>query len=1034
MNRRCLVVVGNGMAGARFVEEVVGRGGNQQFDIVVFGDERHGNYNRILLSSVLAGDYSPGDIFLNPVEWYPANDVTLHAGTRIEAVDVAERTVRASGGGIHHYDELVIATGSSALIPPIHGVFDSGGRLNPGVSLFRTLDDCRRILDTAPACRTAAVIGGGLLGLEAARGLASRGLDVHVIHLRPFLMETQLDPDGGAVLRRQLARMGLHIHVDKATTAVLGDGSRVQGLVFKDGSLLECDMVVIAAGIRPNVDIAISAGLAVERAIVVGDDLACRNASHVYAIGECAQHRGQVYGLVGPVWEQAKVLADRLTGRKLDALYQGTRISTKLKVAGVDVAVMGIKDPIEDDDEVVSYAEPSRGIYKKLIIRNDQIAGAIVMGDGAVVPGIRQAFEDATRLGGQRGELLFPASAVVLEKPDPSAIPDAARICDCNAVTKAAIIEAVLNGARSVGAVSDRTRACTGCGSCRPEVERIVELACEGLLEPAVLTRAAPADQLAPPPIPTDARVAPQNKIERIKSERDGLEIVADVPKLAQEGWRAIDEGDRERLKWAGVFFRKQTPGLFMMRVRMANGLTNAVQFRALAQIAQEYGPGFLDITTRQQVQLRGFGIERVPEIWSRLEQAGLASLQTGMDNVRNVIGCPLAGLSRHELFDASPVVREFAEMFLGNRDFTNLPRKFNVGISGCREHCTHAETQDVALTPAIFKAHEEEVPGFNVAVGGKMGSGGYRQASPLDVFVRPEEAAAVCAAITLIFRDHGARAVRTRARLAFLIEDWGAARFRQELVRRLGRTLTPAGADARTMKAADHLGITPQKQSGLSSIGVAVPVGRITTEQLFEAARLADLYGNGDLRITTSQNLIIPNVSNDRIAALLAEPLLQELQPDPPGAIRGLVSCTGIDYCHFALIETKELAVKTAEHLARALPHGKRLTMHWSGCPAGCGNHALADIGLLGKNVRIDGETVDAVDVFVGGKAGPSAKAGVKVLEDVPCVDLPHVLEQMIPYLSGRRAASAGGSLASRPTSTSASQSSATERPRAQA
>src|SRR4051812_25346248 len=1032
MTRRRLLVAGNGMAGARFVEEVVARGGRELFEIVVFGEEPHGNYNRVLLSSVLAGDYDPGDIFLNPLEWYHSNGITLHAGTRVQSLDTRAQQVHASDGSVHRYDELVIATGSSAMIPPIHGVFDAGGRLSPGVFLFRTLDDCHRILDRAQTCRTAAVIGGGLLGLEAAKALAGRGLDVHVIHLRPFLMESQLDAEAGSVLRRQLARTGLHIHVDKSTVAVLGDSSGVQGLVLKDGSLLACDMVVIAAGIRPNVDVAVSAGLAVERDIVVGDDLACANAEHVYAIGECAQHRGQLYGLVGPVWEQARVLADRLTNRRPAAIYEGTRNSTKLKVAGVDVAAMGVKEPIEDDDEVISYAEPSQGIYKKLIVRGDRIAGAIVIGDAAIVPTIRQAFEDSTRLAGQRGELLFPAWMPAAERPEAAVIPDTATICDCNAVTKAAIIEAVLGGARSVGAVSERTRACTGCGSCRPEVERIVQLACDGLSQPDLLGRAAAANQL-PPPLPGGAKLAAQNKIERIKSEKDGLDIVAEVSKLAQDGWQAIGEGDRERLNWAGVFFRRQTPGKFMMRVRMPNGLTNAGQIRTLAEVAREFGPGFLDITTRQQVQLRGFGIEHVPEIWQRLEHCGLASMQTGMDNVRNVIGCALAGLNAREIVDASPVVHEFTARFLGNREFTNLPRKFNVGISGCPDHCTHGETQDLALTPAILTVEGEAIAGFNIAVGGKMGSGGYRAASALDVFVRPDEAAEVCAAITLIFRDYGSRAVRTRARLAFLIEEWGVARFRQELIRRLGRTLASAGADARSSKSADHLGVTPQKQTGLSSVGLAVPVGRITTQQLLEIARLADAYGSGDVRVTTSQNLILTNVANERLPLLLAEPLLEELQADPPGVVRGLVSCTGIDYCHFALIETKELAVQTAAQLSRVLPHGKRLTMHWSGCPAGCGNHAVADIGLLGNNVRIGGATVYAVDVFVGGKSGPAAKAGVKVLEDVPCEALPLVLEQMIPYLTGRRGAAPVEATLSR-LPAAASGPRATEAPRAEA
>lgn len=1002
--RRRLVVIGNGMGGARLVDDVVTRGGNDLFEITVFGDEPHGNYNRILLSSVLAGGHRPSDIFINPLEWYRASGVSLHVGAPVSEIDLTTREVRA-GRIVEPFDILVIATGSRAIVPPIHGLLDPSGRLIEGAFLFRTLDDCRQIVDFAGRSRTAAVIGGGLLGLEAAKGLLDRGLETHVIHLRPHLMETQLDADAGGVLLRQLERMGLKVHVEKATTAVLCREG-VKGLVFKDGSLLPCDLVVIAAGIRPNIDLAVRAGLEVDRGIVVGDDLSCPGVDEVYAVGECAQHRGQVYGLVAPVWEQAQVLAQRLTGRNPVARYEGSRLSTKLKVAGVDVAVMGTKDPVEDDDEVVSYSDPSRGVYKKLIVRNGRLAGAILMGDGAVVPSLVQAFADARPLGDNRAELLFGPFA---EPPRHGAerIPDTAQICDCNAVTKAHIIEAVLQGARSMQAVSERTRACTGCGSCRPEVEAIVALACQGLSTPEVLTRADLVETPTPRiPVPVQGTlVVTLNKIERIKSERDGLDIVSDVPRLSQEPWQAIGEGDRERLKWAGVFFRRQTPGQFMMRVRISNGLTSSEQVRTLAAISREWGPGFVDITTRQQVQLRGFGIEHVPEIWDRLESAGLVSLQTGMDNIRNVIGCPLAGLAPHELFDASPVVREFTEKVLRNREFTNLPRKFNVAISGCREHCVHAETQDLALTPAVRGGDGKSVSGFNVAVGGKMGSGGYRIASPLDLFVRPEDASALCAHVALMFRDYGARSARNKARLAFLVEEWGVDRFRRELERRFGSPLARAGADARTTRASDHLGIVKQKQLGLSAVGLAVAVGRITTDQLFDVARVAEAYGTGDIRLTTGQNIIVPNVPDDRLARLTAEPLLRTLSHDAPGPIRGLVSCTGIDYCHFALIETKELALKTANHLARALPRSKRLSMHWSGCPAGCSNHAAADIGLLGKNTRIDGELVDAVDVFVGGKAGPHATPGVRILEDVPCAELPHVLERVIPYLSGKRA-----------------------------
>jgi ferredoxin-nitrite reductase len=372
------------------------------------------------------------------------------------------------------------------------------------------------------------------------------------------------------------------------------------------------------------------------------------------------------------------------------------------------------------------------------------------------------------------------------------------------------------------------------------------------------------------------------------------------------------------------------------------------------------------------------------------------------MDNIRNVVGCPVAGLTPNELFDASPVARQFTQMFVGNKAYTNLPRKFNVTITGCKENCTHAESQDVALTPAMKEIAGEEVKGFNVAVGGKMGSGGYRIASPLDLFVRPEEAAAICSHITLIFRDHGFRESRTKARLAFLIDEWGVEKFRREIERHADRLLLQAGKDERlSHKHTDHIGIYRQKQEGINYVGLAIPAGRITAEQLFEVARLAEAYGSGEIRITVGQNLIIPNVPDSKIGDLTAEPLLQELRYDPSEVMRGLVSCTGIDYCHFALIETKEIALKTARYLEEKLGKTKPVRIHWSGCPAGCGNHAIADVGLLGKNVKLNGKVIDAVDVFVGGRSGPNARAATKLLEDVPCDDLPNVLEQLVPYLS---------------------------------
>jgi ferredoxin-nitrite reductase len=489
------------------------------------------------------------------------------------------------------------------------------------------------------------------------------------------------------------------------------------------------------------------------------------------------------------------------------------------------------------------------------------------------------------------------------------------------------------------------------------------------------------------------------NKIEEYKKEKDGLDILDDIPRYAADGWESITDGDKERLKWAGVFFRRQTPGHFMMRLRIPNGFLSATQLRTISEISGEFGKGFADLTTRQQIQLRWFTINDVPEIWHRLRAVELLSLQTGMDNIRGVIGCPVAGLTPNELFDASAVVREFTQMFVGNKAYTNLPRKFNVTITACKEACTHAEAQDIALTPATQEIDGKEERGFNVAVGGKMGSGGFRIASPLDLFVTPEQAAAVCSHIVLMFRDHGARELRTKARLAFLLENWGVKRFRSELERRVDRPLASAGQDQRTPKHTDHVGVFRQKQAGLNYVGLAVPVGRMTSEQMLQIAELAESYGNGQLRLTVGQNVIIPNVPDSKIGELTKEPLLQELRYDPSEVMRGLVSCTGMDYCHFALIETKGWALKTARVLEAKLGKTQPLSMHWSGCPAGCGNHTVADIGLLGKNIKVNGEVVEAVDVFAGGASGCEANFPVKIMEDVACEDLSDAIAGLVKH-----------------------------------
>jgi ferredoxin-nitrite reductase len=487
------------------------------------------------------------------------------------------------------------------------------------------------------------------------------------------------------------------------------------------------------------------------------------------------------------------------------------------------------------------------------------------------------------------------------------------------------------------------------------------------------------------------------NKIEEIKAERDGIDVLDDLERYAREGWEAITDDDKERLKWFGVFFRKHTPGHFMQRVRFANGIATSAQLRALAALATDYGRELIDVTTRQQLQLRWFRIEHVPDLFARLDAVGLHSRQTGMDNIRGVVGCPLAGLSANELLDASPIAQAFTARFVGDRAFTNLPRKFNVTITGCTENCTHAETQDIGLTPATKEIDGQTVAGLNLRVGGKQGSGGYHAAAPLDVFVRPEEAVDVCTAVTLLFRDHGPRVSRSKARLAFLVDEWGPARFRAELEARLGRTLLPAGHDVRGRHSTDHLGIVPQRRQGYYSVGLLVPVGRTTAAQLRELARLADIYGSGEVRMSVGQNFLLPNVPDTRLPALLGEPLLRELRPDPPALLRGLVSCTGVEFCNLALAETKARALEVAGVLEAYGGATRPLHIAWSGCPAACANHLTADIGLQGGKTRIDGEVVETFQIFVGGRSGPNARPALPLVANVPATRVADVLAALV-------------------------------------
>ncbi len=495
------------------------------------------------------------------------------------------------------------------------------------------------------------------------------------------------------------------------------------------------------------------------------------------------------------------------------------------------------------------------------------------------------------------------------------------------------------------------------------------------------------------------------NKIEKIKQAKHGLDVKEEIEKFAEIGWEAMDEDDLvHRLKWLGVFHRPVTPGQFMLRLRTPNGILSSEQLRAFADIIQRYGDdGAADITTRQNIQLRGIHIEDVPEIFAKLDTVGMTSIQSGMDNVRNLTGSPVAGIDPEEYFDTRELNYKLQDLITnngkGNYKLSDLPRKFNIAIDGAPDNSIHAELNDIAFIPA-FKDGEF---GFNVLVGGFLSAQRCAEAIPMGVWVNAnDEVVELGLAILKVYTENGLteglRANRGKSRLMWLIDTWGIEKFRDEIATELGYELKSAATKhAMTMDKRDHLGVYPQIQDGYSYVGIHVPVGHLQAEDLFEVARLAEVYGTSEIRATVEQNFIIPHVANDKIEALLAEPLLERFTIAPNTLNRSLISCTGSRYCNFALIETKQRAEKLARELDAELNIPDRVRIHWTGCPNSCGQAQAGDIGLMGTKAKKDGKVTEGVKLFTGGKVGKEASLGTLKEKSIACDDLKPILKDLL-------------------------------------
>jgi nitrite reductase (NADH) large subunit len=692
-----LVVVGNGMAGIRAIEEVLGRGGADMFDITVFGDEPYGNYNRILLSNVLAGSDDPSEIYLNALDWYADNRIDLRSGVRVVRIDAFARVVHADDGTSMRYDKLILATGSRSFFPPMTGLWADDKTLADGVFGFRTLDDTASMIAEAATRTKAVVIGGGLLGLEAARGLQNRGLTVDVVHAGPTLMNAQLDELAGAILRRSVESLGIGVHTEKRTTGVFVEDGRLAGIAFADGEHLDCDMLVIAAGIRPNVGLAQRAGLTVERAIVTDDHMRSVDDDDIYVVGECAQHRGQVYGLVAPLWEQAKVLADHLTGTDPSSAYHGSRVATKLKVAGVDVASMGIKAPELDDDEFVQYSEPRHGVYKTIVIRDGKLIGATLVGDVSKVSFLTQAFDSGLPLPEERVSLMFdigtPDVAVGVAE-----LADDAQVCNCNGVDKAALVGCVRAGTTSVTGVMAKTKAGKGCGSCKELVGQIVEWAAGGAVtEDPSASWYVPGVPYDKPTLMHHIRELALHSVSSVFAALapDGAEDANSKMALAsllETIWadEFVDERDARYIN-DRVHANIQRDGTFSVVPQMKGGVTSSWQLRRIADVADKYAIPMIKLTGGQRIDLLGVRKEDLPAVWGDLDMPSGYAYGKSFRTVKTCVG---SDFCRYGVGDSTALGIAIEERYQG----LSSPAKMKLAVTGCPRNCAEALCKDLGV------------------------------------------------------------------------------------------------------------------------------------------------------------------------------------------------------------------------------------------------------------------------------------------------------------------------------------------------
>ncbi len=745
-----LVCIGNGMAGIRTLEELLALE-PERYEITVFGAEAHNNYNRILLSPVLAGEKAFEDIILNTDDWYAEHNITLHKGHTIHHIDRVKREVVSDQGLSVPYDRLLIATGSTPFILPV-----PGHQLD-GVVSFRDITDVNKMLAVSQNRGHAVVIGGGLLGLEAANGLLKQGMTVTVVHLMDTLMERQLDKAAANLLKLSLEKRGLNFLMEAQTAEILGTDC-VTGVRFKDGLEVAADLVVMAAGIRPNIGLAQSAGLHCERGIIVNDTMQTYDPK-IYAVGECVQHRGQAYGLVAPLYEQAKVCANHLAGLGI-ALYEGSVVSTRLKVTGIDLFSAGDFLGSDKTEEIV-FQDPSQGVYKKIVLQDNRVAGAVLYGDAADGPWYFQLMREATDISEIRDRLLFGQAYAQGSANDEggavAAMADSAEICGCNGVCKGTIVQAITEkGLTTLEEVRAHTKASASCGSCSGLVEQVL---------------AATVQNYDAQPKKKAMCGCTDHSHEEVK-EAIVAQHLTSIPQVMQTlGWKTPDgchvcrpalnyyliaafplevkDDYRSRFINERVHANIQKDGTYSVVPRMWGGVTTPDELRAIADVADKYSIPSVKVTGGQRIDLLGVKKEDLPAVWADLNAAGMVSGHAYGKSLRTVKTCVGSEWCRFGTQDSTGMGIKLEQMTWGSW----TPHKFKMAVSGCPRNCAEATIKDFGVVAVDS--------GWELHVGGNGGIK-VRATDLLCKVTTEEEVMEYCGAFMQVYREQANYLERT--------------------------------------------------------------------------------------------------------------------------------------------------------------------------------------------------------------------------------------------------------------------------------